>query len=130
MVKLFNETSEKLPRSDQLLKLAKTMAKAYHLKGSINLVFSTNQHLRELNFEFRKLNKTTDVLSFPYREPGLMGDIFISLEKAKKQAPIWNNTYYQELRRLVIHGMLHLAGYDHHRPKEKAIMEAEELKFI
>ena len=80
--------------------------------------------MRKLNSAYRGIDKTTDVLSFPqtpianFRKstPGkhfLLGDIVVNLHKAEKQAREYNSTFYEELKKLLIHGLLHLLGYDH-----------------
>ena len=82
--------------------------------------------MRSLNKKFRRLDKTTDVLSFPMGEDGLVGDIVISVEKARRQASRFHNTPPRELVRLAVHGVYHLLGYDHHRSAEAAEMKRRE----
>lgn len=96
----------------------------------VNLVFCSNEHVRELNRRFRKLDKVTDVLSFVYSEPDVFGEVYIATLQAKSQAPRWKNTFYQELRRLVVHGSLHLAGYDHMESGERKRMRAREEAYL
>lgn len=110
--------------------LASRVARLEKLSGTINVVFTDDASLRELNKKFRKLDKTTDVLSFPYQDSDLTGEIFINTDKAKRQAPKWNNSYENELCRLLVHGILHIAGHDHHRPGPKRIMEAKENEYL
>lgn len=80
--------------------------------------------MRELNRRHRGKDRPTDVLSFPiYESPKeiprdretLLGDIVINLRAAAKQAPVFGNTLYDEVLRLLVHGFLHLLGYDHER---------------
>ncbi len=103
-------------------------------KGSVNLVFCDNAHVRSLNKRYRKLDKVTDVLSFIYgeddEEEDVFGEIYIATAKAKSQAPRWKNTFYQELRRLVVHGSLHLAGFDHMTAPERKAMRALEDRYL
>ena len=89
-------------------------------KGSINLVLITDQEIRRLNREFRGKDKPTDVLAFSMGEDGVLGDIAISTETAKKNAKRYGVSYRAELKRLVIHGVLHLLGYDHGRKMRHA----------
>ena len=92
-----------------------------------------NNYIQTLNNDYRKKDKPTDVISFAYREnafPGLpdthenLGDVYISLEKAKEQAAEYKVSMREEVKRLLIHGILHLVGYDH----EKGRKEAEEMR--
>jgi probable rRNA maturation factor len=86
---------------------AQTLAK---VKGEVDILISSNTRLRDLNRRFRHKNKPTDVLSFP-RPSG--GDIAISADIALENAHRYGHGMAEELKILVLHGMLHLAGYDH-----------------
>jgi probable rRNA maturation factor len=105
-------------------------------ESSISVSFVRDPKIRELNREFRGLDKPTDVLSFPLVEPGdayagaerLLGDIVISVDTARRQAADYDASLDNEVRRLLIHGVLHLLGHDHLEPVERATMEAEERR--
>ena len=94
----------------------------------ISILFTDDSHIKELNRTYRGKDKATDVLSFPQitgkRQdiaPLMLGDIVISKETAVKQAKKYNHSISRELERLLIHGILHLLGYDHEKvPKSKA----------
>jgi len=75
--------------------------------------------IRELNKRYRGRNSVTDVLAFPNRELGL-GEIVICLREIKKNAKRFSSTFEKELARVLIHGILHLLGYDHEISPEKA----------
>lgn len=79
----------------------------------LSVVLTGNAEIRELNREYRGIDKPTDVLSFPMDDPYLLGDIVISTEKAASQAEEFGVAFDEEMARLFIHGLLHLAGYDH-----------------
>jgi len=91
----------------RFVRQAQTLAK---VKGEVDVLISGNQRLRGLNRRFRRKNKPTDVLSFP-RPSG--GDIAISAQIARDNARLYGHSIADELKILVLHGMLHLAGYDH-----------------
>jgi probable rRNA maturation factor len=91
----------------RFVRQAQTLAK---VQGEVDVLVSGNQRLRELNRRFRRKNKPTDVLSFP-RPSG--GDIAISAQIARDNARLYGHSIAEELKILVLHGMLHLAGYDH-----------------
>jgi probable rRNA maturation factor len=91
----------------RFVRRAQTLAK---ISGEVDVLISDNQRLRELNRRFRRKNKPTDVLSFP-RPTG--GDIAISADIAGENAARYGHATVEELKVLVLHGMLHLAGYDH-----------------
>jgi probable rRNA maturation factor len=83
------------------------------------IAFVPDRKMRQLNKEFRGKNKTTDGLSFPFEadefdiEQAFLGDIVISLEQADKQAAENNLDLETEVKQLILHGILHLCGYDH-----------------
>ncbi|MEO6097825.1 MAG: rRNA maturation RNase YbeY [Fibrobacteria bacterium] len=120
------------PHLRELVRLAEKVLRAELPKtpGSVNLVFCDNAYMRDLNRRFRNLDKATDVLSFIYEEENEEGDVFgeiyIATLKAQKQAPRWKNSFFDELRRLVVHGALHLAGMDHMNARDRKAMRIRE----
>jgi probable rRNA maturation factor len=94
-------------------RLIKRILKKERVEGRINLVLMSDKEIRKLNRKFKKLDKATDVLAFPMREEGLLGDIAISVDTAKRNAKRFGVSYKSESKRLVIHGVLHLVGYEH-----------------
>jgi probable rRNA maturation factor len=103
-------------------------------QAELCLVLVGNAEIRKLNAKFRKKDYPTDVLSFPAGDklpPGvpLLGDVVISVEKAKEQAEHGGRTLDEEMLTLLIHGIVHLLGYDHERsPKDARIMDRLEKK--
>jgi probable rRNA maturation factor len=83
--------------------------------SSATIAFVSDQKIRRLNRQFRGINRSTDVLSFPAGEADEtnLGDIAISIETATKQARENDLTFEQEVAQLILHGLLHLSGYDH-----------------
>ena len=82
--------------------------------SSVTIAFVSDNKIRSLNQQFRGINKPTDVLSFPSDlETGELGDIAISVETAARQAKENGLTLNEEIAQLVLHGLLHLSGYDH-----------------
>jgi probable rRNA maturation factor len=82
--------------------------------------------MRKLNKDFRRKDKTTDVLTFPGDDPSHLGDIVISLEQARRQAADEKHSLATEVRYLILHGILHSLGYDHE--KDQGEMNALELQ--
>lgn len=102
---------------------------------SVNLLISDNQFLRELNHKYRGYDRGTDVLAFPMDEnvaglEGHIGDIAISLEAAGKQAQESRHSVISELQLLVVHGCLHLLGYDHKKEDDKEEMWAAQTRVL
>jgi probable rRNA maturation factor len=125
-----NAGSVAIPRPANLTRLAEKVLRAEGLRGRVNLVFCENDYVRDLNLRFRKLDKVTDVLSFLYEEEDVLGEIYIASAQAKMQAPRWKNSFYDELKRLVVHGALHLAGYDHMNAKDRKLMRMREDLYL
>jgi len=92
--------------------------RATRLRGAVSVLVTGSRELRGLNHRFRGTNTPTDVLSFPAM-PGLLpryaGDVAISAEIASRNARLLGHTTAEEIRILTLHGLLHLAGYDHER---------------
>ena len=84
------------------------------LSGPVDILISGDERLHELNRRFRGKDKPTDVLSFPTHD-GKGGDLAISADTAAANAIRYGHTLSDELKVLILHGMLHLAGYDHER---------------
>ena len=80
---------------------------------NLTVAFVSDRKMRELNRDFRGKNRTTDVLSFPFEETDYLGDIVISVEQAARQAEENNLGFETEIKQLIMHGILHLCGYDH-----------------
>jgi probable rRNA maturation factor len=83
------------------------------LAGAVTVAVVTDQRMRALNRQFRGVDASTDVLSFPAAEDGTLGDIAIARGVAARQAKAAGHTLATEFRVLALHGLLHLAGYDH-----------------
>jgi len=100
-------------------------------EAAVTIVFTDDAGIRDLNARFRDMDRVTDVLAFPLRdEDGYLGDVIISLERARAQAPRFQNDPEAELARLIVHGLLHLLGYDHHRPQDGRRMKAAERRAL
>ena len=82
-------------------------------ESSATIAFVSNNRIRELNRQFRGIDKATDVLSFPADEPNNLGDIAVSVETAEAQAKENGLSLDEEIAQLILHGLLHLSGYDH-----------------
>ena len=81
--------------------------------SSATIAFVSDKSIRKLNKDFRGVDKPTDVLSFPADEPNNLGDVAVSVETAARQAKENRLTFDNEVAQLILHGLLHLSGYDH-----------------
>ena len=96
-----------------LSRFATRAQRALLLRGDINICITSSSEMRSLNRRFRGKNKATDVLSFPSQTREVAGDIAISLEIAARNAAELKHDLATEVKILILHGMLHLAGFDH-----------------
>ena len=96
---------------------------------SVNVILCSDYTIRKLNRKYRKVDRTTDVLSFPFEENDFLGEIYISLKRAKVQSNRYAVSYAEEVGRLFIHGLFHLLGYDHKTKKERTLMEMYEKRY-
>jgi probable rRNA maturation factor len=103
--------------SSSLDHFARRVVRLLGLSTDVSILITGNREIQQLNRRFRKKNKPTDVLSFPRQagsgKPG--GDIAISAQIARQSAQDRGHSLAEELKVLILHGMLHLAGYDHER---------------
>ncbi|MCU1285380.1 MAG: hypothetical protein JWO13_1730 [Acidobacteriales bacterium] len=100
-------------KPQELLAFAKRAHAAAKLKNTVTILISSNVKLRALNRSFRGKDKATDVLSFPSANDSHAGDIAISAEMAADNATQYGHSTAEEVKILILHGMLHLAGHDH-----------------
>lgn len=110
----------------------KTVAASYGKKvGEIAYIFVNDDKILEVNRTYLQHDYFTDIITFDYSEGDIIsGDLFISLDTVRTNAEQIGATYEQELRRVIIHGILHLCGINDKGPGEREIMEAAEDKAL
>jgi probable rRNA maturation factor len=104
---------------------------AVRLKGAISVLLTTDTKVKTLNRDFRRKNKPTDVLSFPAAEISrgeVAGDLAISVDTARKQAREQGHSLGIEIKVLILHGLLHLAGYDHETDAGRMARREQKLR--
>ena len=114
-------------------------------KLMITITFTIPEEIRKINKKYRKIDRATDVLSFPMFEKSeldekiknkdflhedMLGDIIISIEKVKEQAIEYGHSFERELSYMLVHGFYHLMGYDHIEEEDKKIMRPKEDKIL
>ena len=105
--------------------------------ANISIVFVSDREIRHLNFLYRKKNVPTDVLSFSMREgkrikrdSAILGDVVISVDRARRQAKRFNSTFKREIYLYIIHGILHLLGYDDEKASSRKKMQKKEIQIL
>lgn len=129
----------------------KVLKKCFEEEGLIDsklimtITFTTPEEIRKINKKYRKIDRATDVLSFPMLEKAeldekiknkdflyedVLGDVIISIDKVKEQAEEYGHSFERELSYMLVHGFYHLMGYDHIEEEDKKIMRPKEEKIL
>lgn len=111
----------------ELYRFAARVQRLLELRGQVDVLITSSRRLQDLNRRFRKKNKPTDVLSFPRGDEN-GGDIAISAGIADDNAARYGHELQDELKVLILHGMLHLAGYDHERDNGEMAAKEQTLR--
>lgn len=137
--KIYNTTDENIKEEIKLMKkIVKEALKTEKVKNAtFSIVIVDNKEIHNLNKTYRKIDKPTDVISFAlednkeekiFSKKRVLGDIYISIDKAKEQAKEYGHSLKRELCFLSVHGILHLLGYDHiEKEDEKIMFKKQEL---
>lgn len=117
----------KIPRKD-LKNWIKSVVVAEGKKlGDVNYIFCTDDYLLEVNKQYLDHDYYTDIITFDYVEDNIIsGDIFVSIDRVKDNSDQFGVSFDVELRRILVHGVLHLLGYPDKEPDQKKLMTAKE----
>ena len=133
-IDFFNDYNNKLSYNEKLLKKfsIKILQAENQHSAQISIIFSTRNKLNKLKKSFFNLNHDTDVIAFNLenKDEPIEGEIYISIDDVLSNAREYNQKFNIELKRIIIHGLLHLAGYDDKNKNEKKIMSALEDKYL
>lgn len=126
--------------TELLRNLAKYVLKSEGVREptELSITLVSPKEIQQLNLKYRRVNQPTDVLAFSLTEtlseeesmPQVLGDVIISPEVAREQAGEYGEKYEDELGRLLIHGILHLLGYNHEQEEEKVVMMAKQEQLL
>ena len=99
--------------------------------GEVSVIFCSDEHLLQINRQYLQHDYYTDIITFDYTEDKLIsGDLFISVDTVKANAEEYKQSFDQELHRVILHGVLHLCGYDDTNPQQQKLMRAAEDKYL
>ena len=131
-IEIFKEIDEEINELETVEKvLYSAMEKEKLENTSFNLIIVDNNYIHELNKTYRHIDRETDVITFALEdedsviipdEERILGDVYISIDKAKAQAEEYGHSLLRELSFLAVHGFYHLLGYDHQTKEEEKIM--------
>ena len=138
MFEIFNNTNNDINTSE-LEDYIKYVVKELDIENAVfNIIFIDNEEIRKINREYRNVDRETDVISFAlednmdvvYEDFRLLGDIYISYEKAIEQAETYNHSVKREVFFLATHGILHLLGYDHMEEEDEKVMFGKQNELL
>lgn len=99
--------------------------------GDINIIFCSDNYVLEINQKYLSHDYFTDIITFDYCEGEVIsGDLFISVDSVRENALEYGTDFKEELNRVIVHGVLHLIGYDDHTPKDIKQMRAKENYYL
>ena len=130
-IEIFNETKDNLDEYIDTIRkvLVHGLDKLKVGEVTFNIIFVNNDYIHKLNKQYRNIDRETDVITFALEDDKtfnpverILGDIYISIDKAKSQSVEYGHSLERELCFLSVHGMLHLLGYDHMEKEEERVM--------
>lgn len=139
-IEIFNETSHDIEEDIIELKtFLENVAKDEKLdNGEFNVIIVDNEKIRQINKEYRNVDRETDVISFALEDDKtfviqdyrVLGDIYISIDKALEQSREYGHSFKREFNFLALHGLLHLLGYDHMEKDDEEVMFSKQEEVL
>ena len=127
------EIDFELPNSDAIIHWVKaTIAAEGYQLNRLNFIFCNDTYLHQINLTFLDHDTLTDIITFPYHHKGeaIESDLYISIDRIRENAAKFEVSFLTELKRVIIHGVLHLCGYGDKTKQEKQIMRARENFYL
>lgn len=123
--------SKYLPKRRNLAQeICALAAKSERIEGNVSVLLAGDRKLKQLNRDFRGKDKPTNVLSFPSGEAMFLGDIALSIDTLKREAKEQGKKLEHHFAHLLLHGILHLLGYDHEKARDAEKMEKKEIQIL
>ena len=133
MVHFFTEDSSFAFKEKRLTSNWLKMVAASEVKklGEVSIIFCSDPYILDVNLRYLQHDYFTDIITFDYCEGDtLSGDLFISVDSVRENAVTYGTEFPEELNRVIVHGLLHLIGYDDHTPEQVAEMRAKENYYL
>lgn len=132
MIEFHNEIEFVLQNQGELQRWIKKVITSENKEmGEINYIFCSDEYLLERNIKYLNHDTLTDIITFNYCKGKIItSDIMISIDRVKENSTIFDNSFSEELHRVMIHGILHLIGYDDKTEKEKILMREKENFYL
>ena len=139
-LEIFNQTDEEIDELETVKSVLNYAIKKEKLENVIfNVIIVDNNYIHELNRDYRHIDRETDVITFALEDEKdmvvpdgerVLGDIYISIDKAKSQAKEYGHSLLRDLTFLAVHGFYHLLGYDHMTKEEEEIMFSKQEEVL
>ena len=139
-VEVFNEYKGNVKEIKTIKKLIDYAIKYKNLNNiEFNIILVDNEYIHNLNLNYRQIDRPTDVITFALEDDKIvktiddyrvLGDIYISVDKAKEQAEEYGHSFLREICFLTVHGFLHLLGYDHMNKEDEIVMFKEQEEIL
>lgn len=140
MIEIFNETTKEIKELETVERvLEKAIEKEKLENVEFNVIIVSNEYIHELNKNYRDIDRETDVITFALEddktmvtpeEVRILGDIYISIDKAISQSEEYGHSLLRELSFLAVHGFYHLLGYDHMTEEDEKIMFSKQEEVL
>lgn len=99
--------------------------------GDINVIFCSDPYILDINLQYLGHDYYTDIITFDYsQKPVISGDLFISIDTVRENSVFYGTDFNEELHRVIVHGVLHLIGYDDHSEEDTAVMRSKENYYL
>lgn len=139
-IEIFNQTEEEVKELETVEKVLYSALEKEHMENtSFNLIIVDNNYIHELNKNYRHIDRETDVITFALEDEDtviipdderILGDVYISLDKAMAQADEYGHSFLREICFLAVHGFYHLLGYDHMTEADEKVMFAKQEEVL
>lgn len=99
--------------------------------GNVNIIFCSDNYILDVNMQYLQHDYFTDIITFDYCEGKVLsGDLFISIDSVRENASFFGTEFKDELNRVIVHGLLHLIGYDDHSEEDIKVMRSKEDYYL
>ncbi|MGM9753231.1 MAG: rRNA maturation RNase YbeY [Candidatus Cryptobacteroides sp.] len=133
MIRFFNEDIKFEYKERSLTKRWLKLVAESEIKriGDVNVIFCSDNYILDVNIKYLQHDYFTDIITFDYCEKNILsGDLFISIDSVRENANFYGTEFKEELNRVIVHGLLHLIGYDDHSPEDIATMRSKENYYL
>ena len=131
-INLFNDDNllNELDYNKIISDIEELFSNEFECEKEVSLIFVSSEEIHRMNFEYRNIDRPTDVLSFEEFEDDYLGEIFICDDKVFEQAKAYNHSNEREFAFLLTHGLLHLLGYDHMNVEDEKVMFSKQNELL